>query len=63
MFFKCVHEWEKIAETTLPSGFEQMVGHVEGAQSARGINPYKKKYILVLACKKCGQLDKTIEES
>jgi len=45
---KCQHDWKKIAETTLPSGFEQMEKGGLGFDKISGVNPFKKKYILVL---------------
>lgn len=64
MFSKCRHEWEKISETILESAFEQMIkANTYGEQQMRGINPFRKKYILVLQCKKCGELNKTVEEN
>lgn len=58
---KCQHDWKKIAETTLPSGFEQMEKGGLGFDKISGVNPFKKKYILVLFCKKCGKLVKFTE--
>jgi len=58
---KCIHEWEKLAETTLPSGYEQMVEGKVTFDKMSGVRLFEKKYILVLSCKKCGKLKKIVE--
>ena len=58
---KCIHEWEKLAETTLPSGYEQMAEGKVTFDKMCGVRLFEKKYILVLSCKKCGKLKKIVE--
>jgi len=60
MFRKCTHEWTKIAELTLPSAFEQVNKEGRLEQTTFAPSFYRKTFILVLACKKCGALDKTV---
>jgi len=58
----CKHNWEKISEVTLPSAFEQMSAtHV--VEHIKGFDVFVKTHILVLYCKTCGRLDKTITKS
>ena len=56
---KCFHDWKVISKEVLPSAFEQM----KGVESIKGDISYtfQKKIIIILACTKCGKLDKTIE--
>ncbi len=62
---KCHHEWEKIAEITMPSGYEQTRSSESNVAPTTSINAtgpiFKKKYILVLFCKKCGDVKKITE--
>jgi len=58
---KCQHEWDKIAETTLPSGYEQMEKGKLSFEKISGVALFQKKYILVLFCKKCGEVKKITE--
>ena len=63
MSLRCKHEWIKQSEVTLPSAFEQITeSFAESIRDASAIM-FQKKYILVLSCKKCGKLDKTIEKT
>ena len=64
LFSACKHEWEKVSEVVLPSPFEQMkeTDLVERLMKAPSVN-FVKKFILVLACKKCGAINKTVEEN
>lgn len=60
-FKECNHEWEKITEKTE----EAPMGHLNLTEmKGRGIseNILFRTYILVLQCKKCGKLDKTVEK-
>jgi hypothetical protein len=58
----CKHKWEKIAEQTLPSGYEQMKDKINNLEGG-SILLFYKKYICILQCSKCGKLDKTIESN
>ena len=60
---KCQHNWEKITETTLPSGYEQMQKGNIGFDRIRGMSLFQKKYIVVLSCNKCGELKKFVESN
>ena len=56
----CKHEWEKVSETTLPCALDNL--KALGMESETYYtSQLRKKYILVLGCKKCGKLDKTVE--
>lgn len=60
---KCPHEWEKIVETTLPSGYEQMTkGDITFDKMPGAYDIFQKKLVVVLICHKCGAV-KTIVES
>lgn len=58
---KCQHKWEKLAETTLPSGYEQMEKGSMNFEKISGVSLFRKKYILVVFCSKCGNLKKIVE--
>lgn len=64
---RCKHEWEKIAEITLPSGYEQTRSDQPNAAPTISIDArgpiFKKKYVLVLICKKCGDVKKIAESN
>jgi hypothetical protein len=53
---KCTHQWEKLSETILPSGYEQMSQGDFTFDRMSGVALFKKKFILVLACSKCGKI-------
>lgn len=62
---RCDHEWQIVKNVTLPSAYEQMATaearfKFEGPPGTYR-DLYGKKYILVLVCKRCGKLDKTVE--
>lgn len=60
MFSQCKHDWEVKSAIVLPSAFEQM------KNCGRGTYPYwifQKKAVVIMACKKCGKIDKTTTES
>lgn len=60
---KCQHKWGTLAETTLPSAYEQMdKGHIT-FEKMSGISLFQKKYILVVFCGKCGKLKKMVESN
>ena len=58
---KCQHEWDKVSETVLPSGYEQMEAGNTKFDRMSGVSLFRKKYILVLSCKKCGKVKKVVE--
>ena len=57
--FFCKHDWDKISEVTLPG--EGEIIHSNGL-TPNTWNSFKGKYVLVLACKKCGKVHKVIEK-
>lgn len=65
MWFRCKHDWVKIAEQVLPSAYEQMIERnpngISGKMKGTGI--FTQKYILVLKCQKCPKLKTIIEEN
>lgn len=58
---KCQHEWVKLVEVTLPSGYEQMEKGGLHFETMKGVTLFQKKYILVVFCSKCGRLKKFVE--
>ena len=60
----CKHDWKKISEIILPSAFEQITKkHIIERLGSPSVLMYRKKLVIVLKCKKCGKLDKTVESS
>jgi len=60
----CKHEWEVKDKTILESPYEQLSNggrtiEMEGVPPAT----FKKKYICIMTCKKCGKINKTIVRS
>ena len=62
---ECDHKWVVLSENILPSAFEQIAkasaGRVRIGEVCEGT--FQKKIVVILACEKCGSLDKTIEEN
>ena len=57
----CKHEWEVIIDETTKSTAEKVANDgMEGHVRLRRVD-YEQKRIIILSCKKCGKLDKTIE--
>lgn len=58
----CKHVWVKITEVLMPSAFEQ-ANAVEGytVSAIDGVGMFTKKIVVILACEKCGKLNKTVE--
>jgi len=63
MFAGCNHIWEVKDKTILPSGYEQLGDGTDFGSRSIPQWMFKKKVIVILACKKCGRLDKTTEEN
>ncbi len=59
----CKHKWKIITEKTLKSAFEQISEKftMQDLQSSRYF--FKKVYLCILQCEKCGKLNKTREVS
>lgn len=60
MNFFCKHEWEIKSKDILPSAYEQYKDqkiYPDGVYTTH----FQKKLILVMVCKKCGKINKTIE--
>ena len=63
--FKCRHEWEKVAEKQIKDHQDHLVDdswiyHDTNDKRKETRTYHGEKYILILVCKKCGTLDKTI---
>lgn len=57
----CKHNWEILSETTTKSRIELL--REVGCQSIKGMdNPADRKFIQVVACKKCGTLKRFVED-
>ncbi len=58
----CRHEWKEISNYIFPSAWEQFFSRE--TDKVTNIPPwiFVKKLIIILACSKCGKLDKIIEE-
>lgn len=59
----CRHDWEVKHRETLPSPFEQMA--VVGLKSIERttLSMFDKTSITILACKKCGCINKTVVQT
>ena len=55
----CNHKWEIVTEKTLRSAYEQLKTEPETVDVTKKM--FQKKYICILQCTKCGQLNKTVE--
>lgn len=56
---RCNHEWRVLVNKTMPSPFEQ----TKVTKSAKSSIPswyFTKQSIIILECKKCGKINKTI---
>ena len=61
---KCLHNWVVLKEERMPSPVE--INKLNDMQLTGANIPswyFRKKYICILKCTKCGKLDKTIEEN
>jgi len=59
---RCLHQWEKIVETILPSGYEQMTKGDVTFDKIGSVDMFQKKLVVILTCHKCGAV-KVIAES
>jgi len=59
---KCNHKWIVLVDKVLPSAWEQM-GQMTDRLAEVKAAMLTKKSITILACEKCGAIDKTIEEN
>ena len=62
MFNTCNHDWEVKSTVVLPSAFEQM-GKATNRSCSAPYWVFQKKAVVIMACKKCGKIDKTTLES
>ena len=62
MFARCLHDWEIKDKTVTENPFQQMMKEKNISIKDAPAWVFKEIYILVLACKKCGALDKTFKE-
>ena len=60
---KCSHDWNKLVETVLPSGYEQMAQAGESSREIKGVGSvlFMKKLVVVLCCRKCGKVKSIVE--
>jgi hypothetical protein len=60
----CKHDWEIVKEITLPSLMDSMLqfkkdnGLKVSSLEGNDFSLFRRKYILILKCKHCGELDK-----
>lgn len=63
----CKHQWEVISETTTESKYESSIKAARSGGASRSVTmPWQmcdaeRKHILVIACKKCGNLKRFVE--
>ena len=59
---RCVHQWDVLDKTVLPSGYEQMTCGDRVLEKLKGGTPdvlqamFQKVVVLTLTCSKCGVL-------
>ncbi len=63
MFNGCKHEWVLVDKTVLPSAYEQLKSPELLERVPCDAVMFRKKVIVILQCKVCGKLNKTIEEN
>lgn len=57
----CRHEWEVLVNESMPSAYEQMTKNaLVTDMKAANVFYFAKKHIVILACKKCGAINKTV---
>jgi len=56
----CKHEWEKMSDTIIRAMPEKILENVIGI-NGNGRSVLAVKHIVVLACKKCGKIYKSVE--
>ena len=66
MFF-CKHEWEVLSETTTKSKFEVTISSLKEAGLVGQKIPWQlcnvsRKFIQIVACKKCGKLERFVTD-
>lgn len=56
---KCKHEWDIVVKETMPSIYEEYI-RITGGAIRHSVSPIdlKKKMVVILCCKLCGELDK-----
>jgi hypothetical protein len=59
------HKWKLIVEKTIPPAVtvQNLIGPGSSQLGGAGLGLMSSTYITILACKKCGELDKTITRS
>jgi len=59
---RCVHQWDIVDKTVLPSGYEQMTAGNRVLDEVKGMTTdltqalFQKVVVLTLTCPKCGRL-------
>lgn len=56
----CKHEWEKMSDTIVRALPEELLGKITSIKGM-GIEVLKTKHVVILACKKCGRIYKSVE--
>jgi len=56
----CKHEWEKMSDTIIRAMPEEILKNVIGI-NGNGGGVLGIKHIVILACKKCGKIYKSVE--
>jgi len=61
MFNKCKHDWEVKVDRFVPALMEKLV---DSTKSMKNVPPeiFVSTHIVIMTCKKCGKIDKTITE-
>ena len=58
----CKHQWKVMDKTILPSGYEQIGNEAVEIKGFYG-DIFIKRVIVILACEKCGSLQKVAESN
>lgn len=61
LFSSCKHTWE-IKDKTITESAIEMLKRIELVPKESFGFMFKKKYITIMTCSKCGKIDKTIED-
>jgi hypothetical protein len=56
----CKHEWEKMSDTIIRAMPEEMLENIAEI-NGNGSGVFDVKHIVILACKKCGKIYKSVE--
>lgn len=56
----CKHEWEKMSDTVIRVLPEELISRITSIKGL-GIEVLKTRHVVILACKKCGKIYKSVE--